>query len=97
MHSNNDGMDPNWKPTTPSKFIQYMNEKKIEFNRSHRETFNTVHVTNWSEEYVARLMRVIEVQQTLLKRIDIDTRNIFWNEAYNVRTEVDALLNGEKE
>ena len=55
MHSNNDLMDPNWRPTELSEFTKYMNEKKMEYLRTHQDTFNTVHVGNWAEEYMQRI------------------------------------------
>lgn len=55
MWSNNDGMNPNWKPSDGDSFTQYMQAKKDEYLRTHPDHFNTVHVTNWAHEYVRKL------------------------------------------
>lgn len=61
MNSNNDLIDPNWRPSEDNEFIQYLNKKKIEYNRNHAPTFNTVHITDWSDDYFKTLRQQLDI------------------------------------
>lgn len=63
MHSNNDGMPPDWKPSDSSEFENFMNQKKLDYMNTRLDMFNYAHVTNWASEYVLKL----EVENKHLK------------------------------
>ena len=63
-------MDPNWKPSEPDDFISFMDAKKMEYNRTHAGTFNTVHVTEWAHEYVKKLNRIPDASPIETKSLE---------------------------
>ncbi len=77
MHSNNDLMDPNWRPLPPNPFDTYMAEKKIEYSNSHPGMFGTTHVTEWARDYVQKLETEIYHLREELKQFEAWQKKIY--------------------
>lgn len=69
---NNDMMDPDWTPSPQSAFKEFMGRKKIEYMNTHPGMFNTVHVTDWAEEYLRPLESRLSASIRLREILDQD-------------------------
>lgn len=77
MHSNNDLMPADWKPSPQSDFRVFMNAKKTKYYLTHEGTFNTVHVTEWAEEFVVKLNQELAAAKAEIAELSEDAMAVY--------------------